>query len=497
MSVKRHLVILLVLTVLIRGVMFISYPIGGGGDNQSAQRYLIDRILAGDLLVGNVRYNTGYPLAIAPVAALAEQFGRFDERVILFAQVTLSSLIPFLLYDILRTRHSPKAAFFIVLLSLADPFGLQWAHFSLPVWLVACCLVFSLWLLHHADRRRSWRLVVAAGLVAGVGVLGRLNFALVALGIGLLQLFMSSTPLRHRIQRLLVFGGSSVLVLLLHLTLIHFPSTKTWELSCVAGLNWMEVVSQHGSPVRATNGRNSERLLALASLAPLRELDYTAESYPRWSNPESWASADEYEAFIGQERGEIPEQLTSLNWWGTLNYYLGPCETNELLRGAAVEAILIQPLRWLRGAMDGAFTLLKPELALDAAFPGYTLPRADMIEYERAGGVFGFMRAMEHEASYYNGHWVWRPGIELFTLLWAPLNALRFLVFPALVWALFTRWRIYSALAFLLLLYVIVISAADSPPEPRIYAIVYPLAPVLVGGMLVAVWERLRPILGR
>ena len=160
---------------------------------------------------------------------------------------------------------------------------------------------------------------------------------------------MSSTPLRHRIQRLLVFGGSSVLVLLLHLTLIHFPSTKTWELSCVAGLNWMEVVSQHGSPVRATNGRNSERLLALASLAPLRELDYTAESYPRWSNPESWASADEYEAFIGQERGEIPEQLTSLNWWGTLNYYLGPCETNELLRGAAVEAILIQPLRWAAG----------------------------------------------------------------------------------------------------------------------------------------------------
>ena len=53
---------------------------------------------------------------------------------------------------------------------------------------------------------------------------------------------------------------------------------------------------------------------------------------------------------------------------------------------------------------------------------------------------------------FYNGQWVWRPGIELFTSLWAPLNALRYLVFPALVWALFTRWRVYSALAFLLLL---------------------------------------------
>ena len=32
-------------------------------------------------------------------------------------------------------------------------------------------------------------------------------------------------------------------------------------------------------------------------------------------------------------------------------------------------------------------------------------------------------------------------------------------------------------------------------PEPRIYAIVYPLGPVLVGGLLVAVWERLRRLM--
>ena len=107
----------------------------------------------------------------------------------------------------------------------------------------------------------------------------------------------------------------------------------------------------------------------------------------------------------------------------------------------------------------------------------------------------GFQRAFgrwEH----YTGQWVWRPGIEIFTTLWAPLNALRFLVLPALVWALFTRRRFYTTIAFLLLLYVTVLATVDSP-EPRIYAIVYPLAPVLVGGMLLAVWERLRPILGR
>ena len=65
-----------------------------------------------------------------------------------------------------------------------------------------------------------------------------------------------------------------------------------------------------------------------------------------------------------------------------------------------------------------------------------------------------------------------------------------------MVWALFTRRRVYMAVAFLLLLYVIVISTVDSPPEPRIYAIMYPLGPLLVGGLLVAVWERLRRVMG-
>ena len=105
--------------------------------------------------------------------------------------------------------------------------------------------------------------------------------------------------------------------------------------------------------------------------------------------------------------------------------------------------------------------------------------------------MLGFQRAFGRW-DHYTGQWVWRPGIEIFTSLWAPLNALRFLVFPALVWALFTRRRIYTATAFLLLLYVFVLAFVDAP-ESRIYAIVYPLGTVLVGGLLVAVWERLRP----
>ena len=181
---------------------------------------------------------------------------------------------------------------------------------------------------------------------------------------------------------------------------------------------------------------------------------------------------------------------------GWLYYYLGPCEVDRLVRGVYLETMGAQPLRWLRTFPSYIVLPLHAPLTMGPA-PDFTLPRADSIEYERAGGALGFARAANQVYGHYNGHWVWRPEIELFTSLWAPLNALRFLVFPALVWALFTQRRVYLAVAFLLLLYVIVISTVDSPPEPRIYAIVYPLGPVLVGGLLVAVWERLRPILGR
>ena len=68
--------------------------------------------------------------------------------------------------------------------------------------------------------------------------------------------------------------------------------------------------------------------------------------------------------------------------------------------------------------------------------------------------------------------------------LGAAERAKMFSLYPALVWALFTRWRIYSATAFLLLLYVFVLAVVDFPPEARIYAIVYPLGTVLVGGFL-------------
>ena len=45
---RRHLLVLLVITLLVRGAMMISYPLSGRDDNQSAQNYLIGEVLRGN-----------------------------------------------------------------------------------------------------------------------------------------------------------------------------------------------------------------------------------------------------------------------------------------------------------------------------------------------------------------------------------------------------------------------------------------------------------------
>ena len=316
---KKHLLILLVLTVLIRGVMFISYPLGGHDEAQGFYRYNIAKILAGDLQIGNLRYGSGFPLFIAPVSALGDRFGRFDDRIELLFQVALSSLIPFLLYDILRSRHSPRAAFVIALLSLIEPFSLQWAHFHSPVWLVALCLVLALWLLHHAEQRRSWRLVLLAGLVSGFGILGRWNYAPVAVGLGCLLLFVEQDGLQRRLRQIMLFGVSAiVLVLLVHIT-VQVPATGVWNFSCISAINLMETVQNAGLALHEDNGPSSKRLLHLSSLGPLLQHetpsgDYPfgfSAIYPLWQTPGTWATEAERADFIRQS---APETVTYIIW---------------------------------------------------------------------------------------------------------------------------------------------------------------------------------------
>ena len=497
MSVKRHLIILLALTILIRGVMFISYPMGGQDEIQGYQRYAVAKILAGDLQIGNLRFAPGYTLFIAPVSALGDLFGRFDDRIELLFQLALSSLIPFLLYDILRTRHSPRAAFVIALLSLIEPFSLHWAHFYSPVWLVALCLVLALWLLHHAESRHSWRLVIAAGLVTGFGVLGRWNYAPVAVGLGGLLLFVEQDGLQRRLRQIMLFGVSAiVLVLLVHIT-VQVPATGVWNFSCISGINMIEMTRNAGLTLHVDHGPNSKRLLHLIGLGQTSKLENPtavkaalySDVFPLWQTPGTWLTDSERDAFLNQNE---PENLL-IETQGDINaltspllFYIGPCELDQLLRAVFFETVFAEPLPWVLGIPANAWQLLKPQLTI-GEFAVYTVPSDGSLDYEDGGGRLGFQRAFG-SLDHYTGQWVWRPGIEIFTFLWGPLNALRYLVYPALIWSFFTRRRFYTAIAFLLLLYVGVLGAIDYP-EHRIYAIVYPLGPVLIGGFLLTIWK--------
>ncbi|MCY4105885.1 MAG: glycosyltransferase family 39 protein [Chloroflexi bacterium] len=500
LTIKRHLLILLVLTVLIRGVMFISYPLGGQDASQGFYRYNVAQILAGDWQIGNLRYAPGFPLFMAPVSALGDLFGRFDDRIELLFQLTLASLIPFLLYDILRSRHSPRAAFVAAILSCVEPFSLQWAHYYSPIWWIALCLVSALWLLHHAERRRSWRLVCLAGLVTGLGILGRWNYAPVALGLVCLLWWVARSDLRRWLRQSAIFSASAAsLVLLVHVT-IQVPATGVWNLNCTAGVNLLETIQYAGLALDEANGPHSKRLLHLSSLEPLPSHKTATGDYPLWSSetfhlwrtPGTWATELERAEFTQQIAQDAAPYIVGPNIQKLVNwlfFYLGPCDVDHLLRAVYIETIFADPLPWSLNIPVNAWELLQPPLTM-GEFPDYTLPPTMALSYEEYGGRFGFWRAYGRY-DHYTGQWVWRPGIEIFSRLWAPLNALRFLVFPALVWALFTRHRVYTAIGFLLLLYVFVLGAIDYP-EQRIYAIVYPLGPVLVGGFLVALWGKSR-----
>ena len=513
MTVKRHLVILLVLTVLIRGMMFISYPMGGQDEAQGNQSFAVNRILQGELQFGFLRYPPGYALTVAPFALLGEQFGRFDERVVLLAQIALSSFIPFLLYDIFRTRHSPQAAFLISLISLVDPFGLQWAHFSLPVWIVALCLVLALWLLHYAEIRKDLRLFIAAGLVAGWGVLGRWNFAPLVAGIGCFLLLTTTSSFRQRLMQVFNFGFSSLLIIfLVHIT-IQVPSTGVWNLNCLSGFTLIEALLHANIEIQARNGPNAERLLELTTLPPLPEnlskkgyyggyRMFFADNFPNWIIPGPWAKIEDSKAYLAQSNPEIPETndptiiLNTMSW---MFYYLGPCKANELLQRVYFETVFASPLRVLSQIPRNVYEMLHPPLKMspdETDYYYYSLPSTDSIEFKHTDGFLGFVRAVRQQQLFYNGQWVWRPGIEIISTIWAPLNLLRILVIPALVWSFFTRRRIYSVIAFLLLLYLVSMSVIVWPQQ-RIYAIVYPLGPILIGGFLLAVWDNSRKWIAR
>lgn len=485
---RSHLFLLLAVTLLVQAVMFVSYPLGGMDDNQSAQRYLVDELLSGNLLIGSLRFNTGYAFGIAPVTALAGIFERIDDRVVLLFQVTLAALIPFLIYDIIRHRRPPGEALGAALFIALDPFGLQWAHFMLPVWWVAFGLVLALWLIERGWRiGQPLRYTLLAGLVCGAAVLARANVIPVVAALGGLFLLYGERPLRQRLILFFTLGLTSAGMLLAYLLLIHYPSTGTLNLSCISGQNMLVSAFSKGLPITPANGPTTAYVFDFLTLESPVEITFFADTYDRWQQPGPWATPEEQAAFFDQPYGERAQTIRSI-FPPEMFYYLGPCETDSRLRGVHHEAVAAAPGVWAAGVIADAASMLVQYPRLGGPFAPMYLPNAAGIVFE-SGGRLGFTPAT---GDYYNGQTVWQPGIRLYSAVFDVLQLLKWLTPLALVWAWRTGDRFYRTAAALLLVNILAI-ALLARPEPRYFAVLYPVYGLLIGAMLAAGWRRAWP----
>lgn len=333
-------------TVVIRGWLLVSYPIGGlsTDDNQAGQRYLIDEILRGNMFIGNLRYHTGYALVMSPVAAITSRFGRLDDRLLLLVQVGLSTLVPFMVYDIVRRRWTKQAAFIVALFIALDPFVLEWAHFVLPEWLVSFCVVLALWLLQRAWHTPKRRLVwtALAGSVLGIACLARWNSAPVAAAAALTLFVWRHIAWRERAAMFICLGVCMAAVPAFYLALIHRPSTGVWTLNCNRGTNLVASLAAMGVPMAAANGVATRHYLEIVTLPPLKPVTFLADSYPLWRKPGGWVTREERETFLAQGRPS-PASSVSIAFPGNLYYYLGPCEVDRLLARVHAEAVAAHP----------------------------------------------------------------------------------------------------------------------------------------------------------
>jgi len=499
---RRHYAALLILTLVVRGVMFISYPMGGVDDDQSAQRFLIHELVNGNWQIGNLRYNTGYPFFIAPVAGFAQEFGRFDDRIVLFFQSLLSATIPFLIYDILRNRRSPREALFVALIVALDPFGLQWAHWAVPAWFVAWCLVLALWLTHRmiqAPAYRRWMWMSGTGLVLGVAALARTETAIIAAVLGCGILMLRSLSIRQRLMLFSILGCTSAGVLALYLVMIQQPSTGTLRLSCMTGIDLLLSARGKDIPLVAENGPYSTRALELLALESPKEVLFLSGDYPGWRRPGPWATEQEQDAFFNQP-ALSPVQSIETSLPSNLVYYLGLCPTDELLTEVILESIAAYPRQWAVGILETMIRILmhEPDPCCDNLYlPPYELvslnevqnPLFDALGFRVANGGKPNPHPFSPGGEFYTGQVVWAPGLWLFPRFLSIVLPLFWLTPIAILWAFASRDWWYRTAA-LLLLAGMLVTAVFNISQPRIYASFYPLFTIVIGGLLfqVTVW---------
>ena len=410
----RHLWILLLTTLVIQGVMYISYPFGtsNNNDDEAAQAFLLDEVASGNLMIGNVRYNTGYAFVMAPLKSLTKTLGRLDDRTFLLLQMSLYSTIPFMVYDILRRRFDSRTALITALIVLVDPIGLQWAHFRLPGWLIATVTVWALWLAQlawSATIGRRIALVALAAVGLGMMTIARLNFAPVAAVFGFSFLLWRHIHFRQRAGLFALVGFVSAGVLCLYMLLIHIPSTGTTQLSCTTGTTLVSALNEKQIPVLASNGPRSSHYADLLTLETDRATDFYADTYPLWRNPGPWVSGAEAEAFFDQPIGQAEEEIVT-RFSAELYWYLGPCAADALLEDVYYEAIAKAPIKLLFEIIKSIFHMLIQD-PTSLVFPIQYLDQPEEIIW-KGDGSFGFFNA---DSAAYNGHRIWRPGVHLYS----------------------------------------------------------------------------------
>ncbi len=493
---RRDWLTLLLATLLVQGAMILSYPLGAVNfdDNQAAQAYMLGELAEGNPLIGNVRYNTGYAFVMSPVWNLTRALGRLGDRAFLLLQVAAYSAIPFMVYDMLRRRFDRRCALITALVALLDPFGLQWAHLLLPGWLIALTLVGALWLAQlawSASPRRRLALIAIAAIGLGIMSLARLNFAPLAAVFGLSLFFWRHVPLRQRFTLFALVGALSGSILGAYTLLIHLPSTGVTSLSCISAFRSVQSLHEKGLYPSASNGpRSAEyaRLLALPSENP-RDDYLDSAKFALWRIPDSWLGDAERQAFLAGQPGAISQDIAT-DFPADLYWYLGPCAVDSLLAGLLWEALAAQPGRFLSGVISTTASSLLQNPA-EARFDYMYLDRYEAMTWSGENRL-GFQAA---ESKQYNGHRLWRPGAALFSALFTPWNAIKFITPLALIAALWRRDWLLTCVGALLLTCLILL-AAFSGIEPRYYAIVAPLYSILIGSFLGQVAGRLLPDLG-
>jgi len=487
---RRYLLILLVATLIVQGVMYISYPLGNSvnNDNQAGQVYLMNEFVSGNFMVGNVRYNPGYALVLAPFKAVTDLFGdSLAPRLLLLVHALAYSTIPFMVYDIMRRRFTPLAGLITGLIVLIDPFGLQWMHFQLPGWLIATVTVWALWMAQLAwdsTVRRRFMLVAIASVGLGILTFARFNYAPLVALYGLSFFLWRHIPLLQRFALFVTVGVISMSILGGYILGVHIPSTGTTTLSCITGNNLATGLLEKDIPMRASNGPASANYANLLTLEADRPTEFYEYTYPLWQNPESWVTPEEKEAFLAQPFGE-PQVIITTVFPAELYWYLGPCEADALLYDIYFEAIAREPVKLIAEILKSTLYMMIQH-PTETSFHHMYVDRADTINW-LGDGTFGFYEA---QSAMYNGHLVWRPGVALYTALFTPLNLIKLLTPFAVIWALWKRDWFTVTVAVLLMVGLLLIASA-ARMEPRYYAMLSPLFTILIGGFIADLWGRI------